>query len=204
MSNLTQTQPMSAFSFTQTNHTWALPKQTKPRPKSQSPWPILLSPPLAVVNTNFGRFSPLRSSSFLFVCHCVCVAVLHLCLDIFFVLIFWAQVILLPLKLFRFVHLSFNLFFFFVFVSPNVTYTKKETLRGNLVCVFKQLFLVFKQHFTYFYILFHSHIFPQMFSNNNFQFLNTCTKRALSLLSFFLFSFLFLGKILNIFQCSSH
>ena len=52
-------------------------------------------------------------------------------------------------------------------------------LRGCLVCDFKQLFSVFKQHFTHFNALFHSHVFPQMFSNNNFQFLNTYTKRPL-------------------------
>ena len=57
-----------------------------------------------------------------------------------------------------------------------------ELLRGCLVCVFKQPFSVFKQHFTYFYILFHPHVFSQMFSNNNFQFLNTYTKRTLSVL----------------------
>ena len=56
--------------------------------------------------------------------------------------------------------------------------------RGCLVCVFKQLFSVFKQHFTHFNAFFHPHIFPQMFSNNNFQFLNTCTKRALDIQSF--------------------
>ena len=50
--------------------------------------------------------------------------------------------------------------------------------RRCLVCIFKQLFLVFKQHFTDFYTLFHSYIFPQIFSNNNFQFLNICHKRA--------------------------
>ena len=47
-----------------------------------------------------------------------------------------------------------------------------------LVCDFKQQFSVFKQHFTYFNALFHPHVFPKMFSNNNFQFLNTCTKWA--------------------------
>ena len=46
-----------------------------------------------------------------------------------------------------------------------------------MVCVFKQPFLVFKQYFTHFNTLY---IFPQIFSNNNFQFLNTCTKQALS------------------------
>ena len=50
-------------------------------------------------------------------------------------------------------------------------------LRGCLVCVFKQPFSVFKQHFTHFNALFHPHVFSQIFSNNNFQFLNTCTKR---------------------------
>ena len=49
-------------------------------------------------------------------------------------------------------------------------------LRGCLVSVFKQQFSVFKQHFTYFNTLFHPHVFPQKFSNNNFQFLNTCTR----------------------------
>ena len=48
-----------------------------------------------------------------------------------------------------------------------------------LVCVFKQPFLVFKQHFMHFNTLFYPHIFPQIFSNNNFQFLNTCTKQTL-------------------------
>ena len=46
--------------------------------------------------------------------------------------------------------------------------------------VFKQQFSVFKQHFTFFNTLFHPHVFLQKFLNNNFQFLNTCTKRALS------------------------
>ena len=31
----------------------------------------------------------------------------------------------------------------------------------------------------HFHTHFHPHVFPQMFSNNNFQFLNTCTKRTL-------------------------
>ena len=50
-----------------------------------------------------------------------------------------------------------------------------------MVCVFKQPFSVFKQHFTHFNTLFHPHVLPQIFLNNNFQFLNTHTKRALSL-----------------------
>ena len=49
-----------------------------------------------------------------------------------------------------------------------------------LVIIFNQQFSVFKQHFTYFYIFFHPHIFLQKFLNNNFQFLNTCTKRTLN------------------------
>ena len=57
---------------------------------------------------------------------------------------------------------------------------KKDGVRGCLVCVFKQQFSVFKQYFIHFYILFYPHVFPQMFTNNNFQFLNTCTKRALN------------------------
>ena len=54
-----------------------------------------------------------------------------------------------------------------------------EKLGGCLVYIFKQQFSVFKQHFTHFNTLFHPHVFPQMFLNNNFQFLNTHTKRAL-------------------------
>ena len=56
-----------------------------------------------------------------------------------------------------------------------------RSLRGCLVCDFKQSFSVFKQYFTYFNALFHPHVFSQLFSNNNFQFLNTCTKRTLNL-----------------------
>ena len=59
-----------------------------------------------------------------------------------------------------------------------------KKVRGCLVSVFKQQFSVFKQHFTYFNTLFHPHVFSQKFSNNNFQFLNTCTKRALNILCF--------------------
>ena len=51
----------------------------------------------------------------------------------------------------------------------------EQKFRGCLVCVFKQPFSVFKQHYTYFHTFFH----PQMFSNNNFQFLNTYTKQTL-------------------------
>ena len=58
-----------------------------------------------------------------------------------------------------------------------------------LVSVFKQHFLVFKQHFTYFHTLFHPHEFPQKFLNNNFQFLNTCTKRTLNIITSRVFLF---------------
>ena len=57
-----------------------------------------------------------------------------------------------------------------------------------MVCVFKQQFLVFKQHYTYFHILFHPHVFSQVFSNNNFQFLIICTKQALNMLNSFSFT----------------
>ena len=53
-------------------------------------------------------------------------------------------------------------------------------VRVCLVSVSKQQVSVFKQHFTYFNTLFHPHVFPQKFLNNNFQFLNTCTKRVLN------------------------
>ena len=36
--------------------------------------------------------------------------------------------------------------------------------RGRLVLLFKQQFLVFKRHYTYFYTFFYPHVFPQ---NNN-------------------------------------
>ena len=73
---------------------------------------------------------------------------------------------------------------------------KPNSLRGCLVCVFKQSFLIFKQHFTHFNTLFHPHVFSQIFLNNNFQFLNTHTKRAS--LWFFFFSCLKLRFICSI------
>ena len=62
--------------------------------------------------------------------------------------------------------------------------------RGYLICIFKQLFSVFKQYFTHFHTFFYPHVFPQMFLNNNFQFLNTCTKVTSSLFSFLFFLFI--------------
>ena len=70
---------------------------------------------------------------------------------------------------------------FFNYKQINTTFCSGRfgRLRGCLVCNFKQPFSVFKQHFTHFNALFHSHVFPQIFSNNNFQFLNTYTKQTL-------------------------
>ena len=65
-----------------------------------------------------------------------------------------------------------------------------------MVYVFKQQFSVFKQHFTHFNALFHPHVFPQMFSNNNFQFLNTYTKRPLNNFKRMLFTKKFPTKLL--------
>ena len=78
------------------------------------------------------------------------------------------------------------IFFFFFFEGQTntlsfISINKVLIQRGCLVCVFKQPFSVFKQYFTYFYTFFHPHVFPQMFSNNNFQFLNICTKRTQSI-----------------------
>ena len=42
----------------------------------------------------------------------------------------------------------------------------KRILRSRLVHPLKYMFLIFKQHYTYFHILFHLHIFSHMFSNN--------------------------------------
>ena len=47
---------------------------------------------------------------------------------------------------------------------------KSQSFWGCLVRISKQQFLVFKQYFTYFYTLFHPHIFSQKFLNNNFNF----------------------------------
>ena len=65
-------------------------------------------------------------------------------------------------------------------VTKNMVPTYERKKKGNywgcLVHVFKQQFSVFKQHYTYFYTCFYLHVFLHIFSNNNFQFLNTCTK----------------------------
>ena len=70
----------------------------------------------------------------------------------------------------------------FFFVSLKRRKKKGRKSRGCLVCVFKQSFSVFKQHVTHFNTLFHPHVFPQIFLNNNFLFLNTHTKWAQGLL----------------------
>ena len=49
---------------------------------------------------------------------------------------------------------------------------------GGVWFVFLNNYFQFKQYFMHFNVLFYPHIFSQIFSNNNFQFLNTCTKRA--------------------------
>ena len=75
-----------------------------------------------------------------------------------------------------------------VIIKDQIEGTKlAQKLRGCLVYVFKQPFSVFKQHFTHFNTLFYPHVFSQIFLNNNFQFLNTHTKRTLNLfwLTFF-------------------
>ena len=74
-------------------------------------------------------------------------------------------------------------------VILNICYKKKKFISfwvcvfqpfwGCLVYVLKQQFSVFKQHFTHFNAFFHLHVFPQIFLNNNFKFLNTHTKRVL-------------------------
>ena len=67
--------------------------------------------------------------------------------------------------------------------SPPCVHSKhshhSQRFRGCWVSVSKQQCSVFKQHFTYLHTLFHPHVFPQKILNNNFQFLNTSTKRAL-------------------------
>ena len=56
----------------------------------------------------------------------------------------------------------------------------KIVLGGVWFVFSNNYFSVFKQYFTYFHTLFHPHVFLQIFSNNNFQFLKTCTNLPLS------------------------
>ena len=49
----------------------------------------------------------------------------------------------------------------------------------------------------HFHTLFHLYIFLQMFSNNNFQFLNTCTKRVLNMQVSIPFLYLSIYHLLN-------
>ena len=63
---------------------------------------------------------------------------------------------------------SFMLNFLQTFIENGLPGAILKKLWGCLVCVFKQQFSVFKQYFMYFNTLFHSHVFPQMFLNNNF------------------------------------
>ena len=78
---------------------------------------------------------------------------------------------------------STNYVLYFLLLGILERHQPIRPLRRCLVCVFKQSFSVFKQHFTHFNTLFHPHVFPQIFLNNNFQFLNTYTKRALTILT---------------------
>ena len=71
------------------------------------------------------------------------------------------------------VEISTSISFFYSTIECNC-----RKLRECLVCVFKQPFLIFKQYCTHFNTLFHPHVFSQIFLNNNFQFLNTYTKRT--------------------------
>ena len=89
-----------------------------------------------------------------------------------------------PLKkkkknLFLRICLSFHPKILSLFLPYPPTPLLSSQVRGCLASVSKQQFIVFKQHFTYFHTLFHPHVFSQKFLNNNFQFLNTCTKQTL-------------------------
>ena len=68
---------------------------------------------------------------------------------------------------------------FFLSVSVFLFVSFFSDFKECLVCNFKRQFSVFKKYFTYFNVFFHPYVFSQMFLNNNFQFLNTCTKRVL-------------------------
>ena len=48
----------------------------------------------------------------------------------------------------------------FLFTATCFRTQQPQLIGGCLVCVFKQSFLVFKEHFTHFNTLFHSHVFP--------------------------------------------
>ena len=78
-------------------------------------------------------------------------------------------------------------------------------VRRCLVYVFKQQFLVFKQHFTYFNAFFYPHVFSQIFLNNNFQFLNRHTKQTHKLyLKRHDICASWCLSYLNIYLCTSH
>ena len=97
------------------------------------------------------------------------------------------------------VEISMSISFFYSTIECNC-----RKLRECLVCVFKQPFLIFKQYFTHFNTLFYPHVFSQIFSNNNFQFLNTCTKWTYSSLNeYFILSMLSLPLPSSSFMSSS-
>ena len=67
---------------------------------------------------------------------------------------------------------------------------------GCLVCIFKQPFLIFKQHFMHFNIFFHSHVFLNIFLYKSFQFLNIHTKWILdNLIQLLIYFFLHIVKL---------
>ena len=78
-----------------------------------------------------------------------------------------------PKQRWPFIYLFFFFFLLLLF----------QTLWSRLVHSLKYIFSVFKQHYTYFHTLFHSHIFL----NTCLQFLSTCTKHPLCLFPFFFF-----------------
>ena len=54
------------------------------------------------------------------------------------------------------------------------------TIKGCLVRCFEQQFSVFKQHYTYFHIIFHPHVFSKNTNNiTNTTLLNNVTKQSL-------------------------
>ena len=55
------------------------------------------------------------------------------------------------------------------------------SIKGRMLSVFKHMFLIFKQYYTYFYIFFHSYIFFKKIKN---CYLNICTKQTLSIFNF--------------------
>ena len=106
-------------------------------------------------------------------------------ITVFFIIILWALLIL-PRKRVKSTQTPF--FYMkkiYLYVGPTdhmICLGKDEMwlLRLYLVCQFKHMFSIFKQHYNYFYTFFHSHVFLYIFSNNKTHVLSTCTKHPLS------------------------